>query len=309
MVCLKPVRLKVGITVGCGSCLACRIRKRTEWSIRMLHELESHEDAIFITLTYNDDNIQYNKNQKHIVRLNTGQYIYPTLRKKDIQLFIKRLRKLTGQKKIKYFICGEYGELHRPHYHGIIFGLSLKDEDKEKIKLAWPKCDWNQREIAEKSFGLAEPDSILYVSKYINKKFNHKKGKEEYHEKNREPVFRLLSLGLGKEFAEKNLKQIISQGFVSLNGIKHSIPRYYLKRMESLGVAELPVLKAKLKERAEIEEADKVGQVTGLYCPENVMHRALNNAAVVEYKAKKKATAIQTDRNIQANLNLKASKL
>lgn len=44
--------------------------------------------------------------------------------KRDIQLFIKRLRKLLWPKKLRYFICSEYGPTTgRPHYHGILFGI------------------------------------------------------------------------------------------------------------------------------------------------------------------------------------------
>lgn len=50
-----------------------------------------------------------------------------TLRKRDFQLFMKVLRRRTGQK-VRYFAAGEYGDkTFRPHYHAIIFGLHLDD--------------------------------------------------------------------------------------------------------------------------------------------------------------------------------------
>lgn len=57
-----------------------------------------------------------------------------TCYKKDIQDFLKRLRKRLQPQKIRYFICSEYGPTtNRPHYHGIIFGLGI-DQIVSKAK-------------------------------------------------------------------------------------------------------------------------------------------------------------------------------
>ena len=52
---LNPSEYPDGLLVPCGKCLACRISKRREWSVRMLHELSSYDDAVFLTLTYADE--------------------------------------------------------------------------------------------------------------------------------------------------------------------------------------------------------------------------------------------------------------
>ena len=63
--------------------MACRIQKRKEWSLRILHEAEEYNDNIFITLTYDDNHIPDSE----------------SLRKTDLQKFYKRLRRdLDGQK-------------------------------------------------------------------------------------------------------------------------------------------------------------------------------------------------------------------
>ena len=68
MKCLKPILLQKnvdrslypdGLEVPCGKCLACRITKRREWSLRMFHELHYHKDSSFVTLTYDDCNIPH----------------------------------------------------------------------------------------------------------------------------------------------------------------------------------------------------------------------------------------------------------
>jgi len=215
MVCTKPIRLQTktilqtypeGLEVPCGKCTACRIKKRQEWSTRMLHELDDHENSIFITLTYDEEH-------------NTG-----SLDIKAFQRFFKRLRKNLGERKIRYFACGEYGDkTQRPHYHAIIFGMSLQLDDQQLVR-----DSWSQGHV---EFGIAEPASIRYVAQYIDKKLSGINGYEEYQAQNREPVFRISSLGLGRNFCDKNAEQIIQQMCLTVNGTKQSIPRYYLNRL------------------------------------------------------------------------------
>ena len=41
----------------CGKCLSCRIAKRSEWAMRMIHELDNFNCAVFVTLTYDEDHL------------------------------------------------------------------------------------------------------------------------------------------------------------------------------------------------------------------------------------------------------------
>ncbi len=74
-----------------------------------------------MTLTYDDEHLPIND------YVDSDGVIHgkPTLRKRDVQLFLKRLRKnYKYDNHIKYFCCGEYGgKTFRPHYHLIIFGF------------------------------------------------------------------------------------------------------------------------------------------------------------------------------------------
>lgn len=113
------------VTIPCGQCIGCRIDRSREWANRCLMELESHpEGGYFLTLTYNDMHLPWSWYADPY----TGE-AQPslTLDRRDVQLFIKRLRRATGQS-LRYFGCGEYGpRTMRPHYHLIIFGLVLDD--------------------------------------------------------------------------------------------------------------------------------------------------------------------------------------
>lgn len=101
-------------TVPCGKCPSCRCDYSREWSNRMILELADHDKAIFLTLTYNNENLPISDQG------------FPTLSKRDIQLFLKRLRKKFSDNKIRFYLAGEYGsKTHRPHYHAIIYGIGI----------------------------------------------------------------------------------------------------------------------------------------------------------------------------------------
>ncbi len=134
--CYDPITItdqktRLPLLVSCRKCIECMQTRANEWALRGHFELKQHNENCFITLTYDDKN-----NPVKLV-------------KKDMQDFIKRLRKKIAPKKIKYFSCGEYGDKKlRPHYHIIIFGY-----------------DFNDKEYLRKS----QSDLPIYESKALNK--------------------------------------------------------------------------------------------------------------------------------------------
>ena len=101
-------------TVPCGKCVGCRLDYSREWANRMIIELNDNDKAIFVTLTYNNNNLPL------------SEFGSPTLSVRDVQLFFKRLRKHFTGVRIRYYIAGEYGsKTFRPHYHAIIYGIGL----------------------------------------------------------------------------------------------------------------------------------------------------------------------------------------
>lgn len=267
-----------GLNVPCGKCLNCRIKKRKEWSLRMLHELDYHKDSSFITLTYDNNHMPENK----------------TLVKSDLQKFFKRLRKNLGDRKIKYFACGEYGEPsrviqkglykyvsegERPHYHCIIFGLSIRPEDQLIVNSSW--------RLGNVDFGLAEPDSINYVAQYIDKKYSGDKEISEYISKNRINVFRLLSLGIGSQFVTSNSDILIENQSITMWGKKLALPRYYIKKLQEKGF-DISTLKQNAYER----ECNIVSHYTGLDYSEAEAYRILKPEELIKmYDGIKKAKA------------------
>lgn len=173
MICPAPLRIenkaKVPTTryidVPCGRCHVCRNNRRNEWTTRIIEETKIDQPCIFLTLTYNEENLPYKfnvLNDETILRgFNGSLYInqgyVPTLYKKDIQDFLKRFRKAIYPRLIRYYIVGEYGEeTQRPHYHGVIFNCDRSDD--YIIQSSW--------KLGNIHVGMVSPDSIAYVTKH-----------------------------------------------------------------------------------------------------------------------------------------------
>lgn len=93
------------------------------------------------------------------------------------QLFLKKLRYRLDKKekfrKVRYFICGEYGfagdRPWNPHYHAILYGVHPKEDYKE-IAMAWTNkkklnCDIEQLKPVELT-----PELAAYSCGYVAKK-------------------------------------------------------------------------------------------------------------------------------------------
>lgn len=104
------------IEVPCGKCIGCRLDYSRQWADRLMLELDHSKRALFLTLTYDDENLRV---------AGAG---YPTLVPHDMVLFVRRLRRAYPDREVRYFYSGEYGDkTFRPHYHGIFFDLELGD--------------------------------------------------------------------------------------------------------------------------------------------------------------------------------------
>lgn len=243
MDCAHPLTVKTDEgykEVPCGSCILCRIARTREWSTRLQFENSCWKKSVFLTLTYDDE---------HIPVSNCG---YPTLVKKDLQNFFKRLRSrlheeakhecdaqypfLSGmdrqtkisslERKFKYFGCGEYGDnTQRCHFHAIVFGLS--PSDLSLIQSVWPS--------GFVSVGGVSPQSIQYVTGYVRKKVVKKSADpDDFGCLHRFPEFQIQSQGLGLRFYEKFRKVFWQNGSCYINGHRESLPRYFLKKDSEL---------------------------------------------------------------------------
>jgi len=216
MACLSPIRktdkLHGVLWLDCGQCVKCVIKRRSDWTFRLLQEHQDSKTAYFVTLTYNDKNLIYGNDKATLY--------YP-----DLQNFFKRLRKTTGDK-ISYYAVGEYGEKnHRPHYHAIIFNAT-----KPGIQSTWA--------VQERAFGEKKPkgivhignvtqESIHYVTKYVH---NNKAKTPEGTEKQKALMSKHLGYGYIKR--AKKYHEETKNTFVTYpGGYKAPLPRYYSRKI------------------------------------------------------------------------------
>lgn len=140
---LKDEYYEIGLYSKCGSCEQCQNEKSNNWLVRNTYESKRWDKISFVTLTYAET-----------------PYI---LLKKDLQNFIKRLRRhidYRGGEKLRYFAAGEYGLLNgRPHFHILIY-------------------NWNDTKA--KYLDINKKQNILYKSEIIHKVWG--KGRTSYQE-------------------------------------------------------------------------------------------------------------------------------
>jgi len=239
------------VNVPCGKCENCIRRRRLEWAFRMEAELRFCKTAYFVTLTYNDDNIPITAYGDP----STGEAIGGfTLSKRDFQLFMKRLRKATGDDMVRYFACGEYGsKTLRPHYHAIIFGLKLDDlvvyshpqkgdlnymiYTSEFLQNVWSKTvDGIRQPIGHVTVGDVTWETCAYVARYVLKK-NYGDASAVYSEFNIEPEFVLMSRrpGIGRPYYDDH-PDLMSYDSINITtasgGHQFKAPRYFKKLQE-----------------------------------------------------------------------------
>nr|UXQ88094.1 MAG: replication initiation protein [Microvirus sp.] len=188
------------LQLPCGKCIGCHADKSRTWATRMQHEATQHKQNSFVTLTY-------------------GEPAPSHINKRDLQLFFKRLRKLTP---FRYFAVGEYGtKTHRPHYHAIIFGSDFLGNAYQITDTLYsnPQLDkaWGHGLV---SVGDVTPASIAYVAGYCNKKLTDP---DTFNLMSRKP-------GIGHTWLDKYHEDLTRTGAVVIDGQELPIPKAYLIR-------------------------------------------------------------------------------
>ncbi len=237
------------LTVACGQCLGCRVDHRAMWAIRIVQESHMHIDNhgnSWLTLTYRD------ASAANAEQFKRRQYIPQdfSLRPSDVSKFIRSLRKSIDHK-IRYFYCGEYGELGRPHYHMCLFNHRFDDlemfKDDEGIytytsaslEKHWPH---GFSTVSDLNYQTA-----AYTAGYIMEKINGNRAADHYLrcDENGEaywlmPEFIRMSTGrkypcgIGAGFYEKFASDFFPADTspVPGYGTVRQVPRYYQNILE-----------------------------------------------------------------------------
>lgn len=191
------------VEVPCGKCYECVKRRRNDWYVRCLIESRNRRFTYFGLLTYAE--------------------VDSKLKKRDVQLFLKRLR--SYEIDLRYLIVGEYGEKRgRPHWHCLFF--SDRPIAFSLIAKAWRGgyqkeggniSGWVRFEPIESA------RSIRYTVKYMYKYVGDDARFELLVSKN--PA-------IGKSFLNKQVlfleKKSVS---FSVDGRQVAMPRYYKRKI------------------------------------------------------------------------------
>lgn len=256
----------IPISVPCGKCIGCKLEHSRRWAVRCMHEKRMHTDSCFITLTYDNDHLPPGG----------------TLVKRDLQLFMKRLRKQFGNG-VRFFACGEYGEQSlRPHYHVLLLNKDFADKrpfktGSEYTLFTSPLLSklWTH---GNNALGSVTFDSAAYVARYCTKKITGPKAAAHYG--NRIPEFLVMSRrpGIGTAYLEKYKSEMYTHDNIIVNGVPTSIPRFYDEKYASLNdtcEARLAVLK--IARRRKIDRSDNSSRRR--YAKEMVILAKLKNKA------------------------------
>lgn len=214
----------------CRHCVGCRADYRSEWSIRMMHELKYHQSAIFGTFTYDEEHVPKNHE----------------LRPDDFRLCMRRLRKIMGS--LRYVQVGEYGgEYGRPHHHAIIYGLELPD--LELIKRNERGDDLYRSATLDKIWGHGQCiigdvslQSCGYVAGYMHKdmkseykfdgQYRHYNTATQTFTKKRRPyITRSNRPGIGYQFYKDYWQDMFPCDFTVVDGKKYPVPDYYFNTL------------------------------------------------------------------------------
>lgn len=228
MECINPYYdRKKHIAFPCNKCLPCRDNYQREWSARLAIEFRNCFTGYFLTLTYMDEFLPFDVDGQ-IVRMKDAENTYLTkyaLPVRDVQLFLKKLRvnierskepKLIdpGNRELKYFIVGEYGEkFNRPHWHMLIFNIPYNQEKTQDII----SSSWAMGLVHS---GMIKRGAIEYVTEYMFKNF--------------ENSVRLMSQGLGKSYlTKKNLDyhQRTLDNSIRIGPDRLRMPKYLKKKI------------------------------------------------------------------------------
>lgn len=224
-------RIRRPLFLPCGQCVGCRLERSRQWAVRCMHEAQLYEQNVFVTLTYNDDNLPTDL----------------SLNYRHFQLFMKRLRKDFAGRNVRFYMCGEYGEdFQRPHFHACLFNCFFTDRKLHSSLASGSKLYTSER-LSElwpygfSSIGDVTFESAAYIARYVMKKITGPPAKEHYERVNWAtgeitevvPEFNRMSLkpGIGAEWFKRYRADVYgvdgAKDYVIVRGNKVKPPRYY----------------------------------------------------------------------------------
>lgn len=195
---------------ACGKCRACKLSKSNKRMIQSVYAADYYKKLYvkhgqFLTLTFND------------------KFKPDGLDHSIFSGFMKRLRRATGVRDVKFFMAGEYGGdedyTHREHFHVLFYNHKF---DMCDVEHAWSDP------VTKESFGFSydgtlTPASMKYVSGYVDKKgYDPGSGKR--------PPYGRSSVNIPDGMSDREIERMCLTGKVSFNGRNFAAPDLFRRR-------------------------------------------------------------------------------
>jgi hypothetical protein len=249
---------RISFMLPCGRCIGCRLEKARQWGLRCLHEKKAWPHNAYVTLTYSNEFLPEGG----------------TLVLRDLQLFMKRLRKAKNSNvnnPLRFFAGAEYGEDNgRPHYHLLLFNCHFPDMCYHTVNKRGEPL-YVSKELSELWFqghstiGEVTFDSAVYCAKYALKKVTGDAAKDHYavYDENgivydRVPEFAVMSRrpGIGANYYERYGAEVRAHDSVVVDGRECRPPRYYDVRSETVDPVQHALNKRKRKRLSVLNRLD-----------------------------------------------------
>lgn len=264
--------------IPCGKCLACKKQEKLTWATRIELEAKQYKNNYFITLTYNENNIlipekMYDTETGEIMYENDGSW-KGTLVKEDLQRFMNSYRKWLERdynwEGIKFYACGEYGEIgERPHYHIIMMNNpNLEQEIIGKNSKGIYHTNKRIEKIWGKGFITIEKanwDTIACCICYCQKKLYGELKIEHYGSRGQIPIFAQMSRrpGIGRAYYEEHKENIYKcDEIINSKGKSVKPPSYFDRLMDAGEHDFMESIKEKRTENAENRLKNKIAQTS-----------------------------------------------
>lgn len=202
---------KPTMTIPCGKCILCQERQRRDWTLRICHERQMHEQSCVITVSYDPEHLPKDG----------------ILDSSHWSKFAKRMRKKFPNT-LRILAVGEYGSKSgRAHYHAMIFGtdflggaisLDMTGKGGPSTQYQSPELDklWG---MGMARVGHITPASAAYVASYCFKGLGQKPTTLAYPKR---PA-------LARPWFDKYLPELERTGFCVMQGTQVAIPQVYFE--------------------------------------------------------------------------------
>lgn len=256
------------IRLPCGRCMACRLQRSQAWAIRCMHEAQLHPVNSFVTLTYRPADLP------SMLRFNYHHF----------RLFIRRTRRTLGP--TRFFMCGEFGNDGRPHFHAILFGVGFADRVRWKqsgdgyvyrskmLESLWP--------YGFSTVGDVTVESAQYVARYIFKKElgTGKSRREildpttgEILERDHEFCRCSLRPGIASDWLRLYWPDVVDGEVTMLGGVKLPLPTFYKRRLRKMKRFEDAQFRREQEVKARADDSDARLAVKELVLKERIKMR------------------------------------